>query len=326
MISSKFKLKKYLAVVVLMFNSMVLFTCCKHAASVENLPEVVTSEVRDIKFNSAVSGGDIISDGGLFVTAKGVCWSTNTNPTINDNKTVDGAGAGAFVSQLKNLVYNTTYYVRAYATNDAGTSYGSIYVFETEEYPYSHDGDINGHGYVDLGLSVKWATCNIGANNPEEYGGYYAWGETKTKELYTDENSVTYGKHIGDISGNAKYDAATANWGGSWRIPTYEEVNEIMYMCTWEWTDLNGIKGYKVTGWNGNHIFLPATGYRDGSSLYNVCYGGNYWSSKPKENILSGAYRLGLNVGNVGHNVGYGFLSVDFYNRSYGYSIRPVTE
>lgn len=255
MISSKFKLKKYLAVVVLMFNSMVLFTCCKHAASVENLPEVVTSEVRDIKFNSAVSGGDIISDGGLFVTAKGVCWSTNTNPTINDNKTVDGAGAGAFVSQLKNLVYNTTYYVRAYATNDAGTSYGSIYVFETEEYPYSHDGDINGHGYVDLGLSVKWATCNIGANNPEEYGGYYAWGETKTKELYTDENSVTYGKHIGDISGNAKYDAATANWGGSWRIPTYEEVNEIMYMCTWEWTDLNGIKGYKVTGWNGNHIF-----------------------------------------------------------------------
>ncbi len=89
--------------------------------------------------------------------------------------------------------------------------------------PDGSDGKPEGHEYVDLGLSVKWATCNVGATKPEEYGNYYAWGETATKSEYTEDNSLTYGKQMRDISGNAQYDAATANWGGTWRMPTNDE-------------------------------------------------------------------------------------------------------
>ena len=82
-------------------------------------------------------------------------------------------------------------------------------------------GTINGYKYVDLGLSVKWATVNIGATLPADYGNYYAWGETETKDEYTSDYSVTYGdSSIDDFAGNATYDAATANWGSSWRMPT----------------------------------------------------------------------------------------------------------
>ena len=78
----------------------------------------------------------------------------------------------------------------------------------------------NGHEYVDLGLSVKWATCNVGASSPEDTGYDFAWGETKPKATYTESNSVTYGNSsIGNIAGDARYDAARANWGGSWRLP-----------------------------------------------------------------------------------------------------------
>ena len=87
---------------------------------------------------------------------------------------------------------------------------------------------------VDLGLSVKWATVNIGATLPADYGNYYAWGETETKDEYTEDNSVTYGdSSFGDISGDATYDAATANWGSSWRMPTYDEFKELLNDCTW---------------------------------------------------------------------------------------------
>ena len=93
--------------------------------------------------------------------------------------------------------------------------------------------EYNGHEYVDLGLSVMWATCNVGANSPEECGGYYAWGETKTKNVYSFENSKTYDKKIADFSGDAQYDAATANWGGLWRMPTKAEADELL-RCKWE--------------------------------------------------------------------------------------------
>ncbi len=91
---------------------------------------------------------------------------------------------------------------------------------------------IDGHECVDMGLSVKWATCNVGASIPEEVGDYFAWGEVLPKEKYSNENSITYGDPtIGNIAGNAQYDAATANWGGSWRIPTEEELRELKNKC-----------------------------------------------------------------------------------------------
>ena len=125
---------------------------------------------------------------------------------------------------------------------------------------YDVSGTLNGYEYVDLGLSVMWATCNIGADSPEDYGNYYAWGETETKDTYTSSNSVTYGVSMSDFSGSAYSDAATANWGSTWRMPTSSEIDELISDCTWTWTTLNDVNGYEVTGTNGNSIFLPAAG------------------------------------------------------------------
>ena len=177
---------------------------------------------------------------------------------------------------------------------------------------------INGHEYVDLGLSVKWATCNVGASKPEEYGNHYAWGETSTKSSYTENNSVTYGKNFSDIGGNPTYDVAREKWGSTWRLPTKAEFDELLNNCTWTWTIQNGIKGYKVTSKkNGNSIFLPAAGWRDGTSLYGQGAGGFYWSSTPHESSSYNAYNLYFNSG---------YHSMPWYLRVLGYSVRPVSE
>ena len=175
----------------------------------------------------------------------------------------------------------------------------------------------NGHEYVDLGLSVKWATYNVGANKPEDYGDYFAWGETTPKTNYSSDNCKTYGKQMSNISGNAQYDAATTNWGGSWRMPTKSEMQELIDKCIWTWTTQNGVNGYKVKGPNGNSIFLPVAGYRDGSSLYNAGNRGYYWSSTPYESYSNYAYYLSFNSSNHYMNN---------YHRDNGQSVRPVIE
>lgn len=132
--------------------------------------------------------------------------------------------------------------------------------------------------YVDLGLSVKWATCNLGASTPYEFGDYFAWGEVEPKEVFTKENSTTYMKEVGgDISGDAQYDAATAILGAEWRMPIYEEFEELCNQCTWEWTKIEGTQGYLITGPNGNSIFLPAAGRMDGDVLTYTNFSGLYW-------------------------------------------------
>ena len=176
---------------------------------------------------------------------------------------------------------------------------------------------INGHEYVDLGLSVKWATTNVGASSPSDYGYYFAWGETSTKSAYTEANSRTYKTSMGDIAGNAAYDAARANWGGTWRLPTEAECEELVNQCTWTWTTQGGHNGCRVTGKNGNSIFLPAAGLRDGLSLYGVGEEGLYWSSTPGGVDTEDAYRLYFL--SSGHYVGWDI-------RYRGRSVRPVSE
>lgn len=178
---------------------------------------------------------------------------------------------------------------------------------------------------VDLGLSVKWASCNVGAESPEEYGDHFAWGETTTKSSYTESTSVTYGlsieelesRGIIDANGNltAAYDAATANWGGSWRMPTLDEIGELLNQCTWEWTTQNGVYGQLVTGPNGNSIFLPAAGYRYGTSLGNEGSCGYCWSAT--RNGSSGSFNLGFTSGK--------FIR-DCSMHDYGFTVRPVSE
>lgn len=142
--------------------------------------------------------------------------------------------------------------------------------------------EINGHKYVDLGLpsGLKWATCNIGANKPEEYGDYFAWGEISTKTKYGYGSNYTK-NNMKDISGCVQYDAATANWGGNWRMPTKDEFQELIDNCIWKWREQNGINGYEIIGLNCNSIFLPSAGkwYGNEYGFTMEGYDGYYWSS-----------------------------------------------
>ena len=177
------------------------------------------------------------------------------------------------------------------------------------------DHKINGHKAVDLGLSVKWATCNVGAEKPSDYGNYYAWGETKPKSTYTGSNCVTGGEKMNDIGGT-QYDVAHTEWGSRWRLPTQEECQELIDKCKWVWTTLDGHAGYKVTGSNGNSIFLPAAGYSDGDSAYDVGSGDYYWSSTPFSND-SYAWELYFSDGS---------RYMRGTDRKFGESVRPVSE
>lgn len=182
--------------------------------------------------------------------------------------------------------------------------------------------DYNGHDYVDLGLpsGLKWATCNVGAESPEGYGDYFAWGETEPKSKYTYDNSITYGKQMNDISGNEIYDAATANWGGTWRMPTHIEIKELVDKCTWTWTTQKGVNGCIVTGPNGKQIFLPATGSY-GYEVYDAGEWGEYWSSTPledsDEDLDKDAYELSLTDS---------WAIASDAHRYWGQSVRPVSE
>ena len=182
------------------------------------------------------------------------------------------------------------------------------------------ENEINGHSYVDLGLSVIWATMNVGASSPEDYGDYFAWGETSPKSSYDEDNSKTYdnSSYNHDIGGDSSTDAARANWGGSWRLPTKEEFQELIDNCNWTWTTLNGKAGYKVVSKkNGNSIFFPAAGSRYGTSLDYAGERGYYWSSTPPEDNSYDAYHLYFYSSNhhVSSNYRYG-----------GRTVRPVSE
>lgn len=175
----------------------------------------------------------------------------------------------------------------------------------------------NGHEFVDLGLlsGLKWATCNVGATKPEEYGDYFAWGEIKPKQRYDDDN-YTYKSNPETLPLSA--DAANVNWGGKWRMPTKAEQDELRNHCTWEWTTLNGEKGYKVISKkNGNSIFLPAAGCRYSSGLDSAGSYGYYWLSSLNTRYGGSAYGLYFRSSDVNWSK---------YCRYAGQSVRAVCE
>ena len=217
------------------------------------------------------------------------------------------------------------------------------------------DGDDPVHAYVDLGLpsGTLWATCNVGAENPEDYGDYFAWGETEP--YYTEGNAQSTASGIwktgksagytwssykwcnGSYSTMTKYctqsyygtvdnktvldpedDAAHVQWGGKWRMPTKAELDELRTECIWEWTQLNGVNGYKVSSkqsGNTNSIFLPATGGRDNGDLSVVGSLGHYWSSSLGTGYSYGAFIVYFYSDNVDWNSS---------SRNCGLSVRPV--
>ena len=176
---------------------------------------------------------------------------------------------------------------------------------------------------VDLGLpsGTLWADRNVGASSPGDYGGYYAWGETSTKSDYSwstythCDGSDDICHNIGSNIAGTRYDVARQKWGGGWKIPTEAQWEELIYGCTWEWTTQGGHSGRKVTGPNGNSIFLPAAGHRDGTSSINVDSYGHYWSATLY--TLCSAWDLSFSSCK---NIKF------YYSRCLGRTVRPVTE
>ncbi len=182
---------------------------------------------------------------------------------------------------------------------------------------------------IDLGLSVYWAEHNVGASLPEEYGDYYAWGETEVKDKYTKENYKFYDVNksvwigIGEEISASRYDVAREKWGGKWRMPTYEEVKELIEKCEWKWCSQGNRSGYHVTGPNGNSIFLPAggncyvkAGYNDGCCGRDIL--GCYWTGKMDKDSAYFAHEL------IFSDSSYRLGCYD--GRYYGLTVRPVTE
>lgn len=185
----------------------------------------------------------------------------------------------------------------------------AIRVVKPAEMPQSTapaTGKTNGHEWVDLGLpsGLRWATCNVGVTKPEQPGSLYAWGELATKTNFVSDNNKTYHKDMDDISGNAAYDLATAKWGKGWRMPTKAEFDELLLHCNYSYVERNGIKGHEFTNPNNNRsIFLPATGFKEGSSKHQLATtNGMYWTSTPrKSEVNNGAhvYIFGSGLGEM---------------------------
>ena len=187
--------------------------------------------------------------------------------------------------------------------------------------------------WVDLGLSVLWAAYNVGASSPDEYGGYYAWGDTEEKSSYTwdnyeylekywyDSNPDDWywiGSFIGKEISGTSYDVAHVKWGEGARMPTLEEVNDLVNNCTFKYGTYNGVKGNYVTGPNGNSIFLPFAGCRNNDELnYGSDYG-FFWSGTYNDSG-SGLFAYCLLCYK-------GYAGLSDCSRSYGLSVRPVKE
>ena len=183
--------------------------------------------------------------------------------------------------------------------------------------------DANHPHVIDLGLpsGTKWACCNVGASAPEQYGKYYAWGETSPKSVYN-FSTYLYGSilavaNIGSDIGGTDYDAATVNWGAPWRMPSLTQIQEVLNNCSSTWISQNGVKGRKFVGSNGGIIFIPAAGECLNDELTQAGAYGRYWSSTLIEGNPYNAYEMSFYPGSAGWSDGS-------FKRSFGLSVRPV--
>ena len=271
---------------------------------VNNSNGITTSAVSNITTTSAVSGGTILSDGGAKITARGVCWSTSSNPTINDNKTTDGIGIGNYTSNLTSLLANTTYYVRAYATNSEGTVYGNELIFATIALPVVTVADYDGNLYdtIHIGTQV-WMKQNLktthynngtaiaypGTDNTawqNNASGAYAW---------YNNDAATYKNTYG-----ALYNWYAVNTGNlcptGWHVPTDAE-----WLTLTTYLGGDGISGGKLketglTHWispnnyatNSSRFTALPGGKRSASGTYGfIGEGGFWWSSTEDYSVFS---------------------------------------
>lgn len=210
----------------------------------------------------------------------------------------------------------------------------TIYVTNPDTIPSVPDIPVEKkYEWVDLGVSVMWATCNVGAEKPEDYGDYFSWAETVPKAQYSWETYkygtaydklLKYCKNYGldDFTDNKVRleladDAANINWGEDWHIPTNYQMEELILSCNWEWTSINGVYGYKVSSKrNDNSIFLPASGYYHEGSVWGKGAIGSYWTN----DLNPGSSHMALYLKfNANESTGS-----ELKHRYYGYTVRPV--
>lgn len=221
------------------------------------------------------------------------------------------------------LVFNTEDVVRSYFRE------------KNQNHGYTSCPDSNHPHMIDLGLpsGTKWACCNVGAHSPEQYGGYYAWGEVNEKDYYAphtyqyayqdnngywwdyDTRSSYSCRSLGSDIAGTQYDVAHVQWGGSWVMPSLDQIKELLDYCSSEWTTENGVYGMRFTGSNGGSVFLPAAGYRWYGGLYHAGEYGLYWLSTQDPDYSYRAYNLYFHSGGA---------LWDYLNRLGGQSVRPV--
>jgi uncharacterized protein (TIGR02145 family) len=259
-------------------------------------PVLSTREVTDITENSATSGGNITDDGGAPITVHGVCWSTNENPTIDDNKTEDGTGAGSFTSSVTGLEPNTTYYLRAYATNSAGTSYGSTMSFTTQEgssgstFTDPRDGKV--YQTVVIG-NQEWMAENLAylpsvnmvADGSEDALGYYyyvyGYDGTNVAEAKATDNYATYGVLY-------NWTAAMNACPDGWHLPSDAEWTELTDYLGGESVAGGKLKETGTTHWASPNTgatnetgftALPGGGRYNNGAFFNIGNLGSWWSA-----------------------------------------------
>lgn len=296
----------------------------------DDKPIVETSLVREITGSTVYVGGVVTSNAGGEIVERGVCWGGQYNPAVSGSHVVVGTGLGTFTCEITGLTPNTTYHVRAYAINKGGIEYGDDQSFTT----LSHD-------CVDLGLpsGTLWATCNIGADTPEGYGSYFAWGETVPKTIYGwntykyangSANTITkycnnsdygYNGFIDDLITLQSIDDPATTWGDGWHMPSRVEWDELLLNTTNQWTTRNGINGRLFTSSNGNSIFLPASSFKlylNGVNRDNTIGSeGCYWSSSLRIDYTYRAWSFVFNSDNY-------TMGSNYVNREQGRSVRPV--
>ena len=223
--------------------------------------------------------------------------------------------------------------------SDGNLSYTPLFVSSDKVKVVFNDG----REYVDLGLPSKtlWATCNVGASKPEEYGDYFAWGETTPKDTYNwdtykwcDRSDDTMSKYcdnnnFGTIDNkktlDSEDDVATVNWGSNWCMPTHKQIEELLLQTEKKWTTLNNVNGVKLTSKiNGNSIFLPAAGYRSYRTVRDAGVMGGYWSCSvgslsAAKGTPSDASEILLSMETTEL-----FVAVNYEHRLHGCSVRPV--
>lgn len=326
----------------LLFAAM---SCEKAADSIKNNPKevIVTGSATDIGLMSAKLYGWCNKNGEPGVSIPFGIEYSDTDLTTDGimMQATDKDSDNKYCCEAVDLNINTLYYYRAWAFINGALQYGEVKSFKTSGLA---------NGAVDMGLSVKWAGCNLGATKPEEYGDYYAWGETAPyyssqdpltwKDGKTGYNWASYSlcngndntltkynnsSSVGTVDNktefkdyNYKDDAARQVLGAKWRMPTDGEWTELRENCTWKWFTVNSVNGMLViSNKNGNSIFLPAAGRRSGTDLYSAGSTGFYWSSSLYTDYPHWAWRVYFYSGYVDRS--------DYYRCS-GFSVRPVSE